>query len=93
MTSQPCWTCQKYYGGCSWTARDPATGQLQFKPVEGWEAVHRVYGEYQRYGIKAVESYEIISCPEYVSDGSDSRRSRFPRGWEKELDDLDERSI
>lgn len=62
-----------------------------YKPVEGWEAVHRVYGEYQRYGIKAVESYEIISCPEYVSDGSDSRRSRFHRGWEKELDD--ERSI
>lgn len=68
MTSQPCWTCQNYYGGCSWTARDPATGQLQFKPVEGWEAVHRVYGEYQRYGIKAVESYEIIKAKQAQRD-------------------------
>lgn len=27
---QPCWTCAKAYGGCSWSR--------SFVPVEGWEA-------------------------------------------------------
>ena len=63
MTSQPCWTCQKYYGGCSWTARDPATGQLQFKPVEGWEAVETVKSGSIPYG-----SYDVISCPMWEAD-------------------------
>lgn len=87
-TNQPCWTCQKCFGGCSWTDRDPETGQLKFKPVEGWDAIPRIYGERKAYNVKAIESYEIISCPEYVPDGSEHRKPvLLPPGWEDEIKD------
>ena len=66
---QPCWTCKKYAGGCNWSGRDPETGQLRFEPVEGWIAAHRIYGQ-TGYGVKPMESWEILYCPEYVSDGT-----------------------
>ena len=62
---QPCWTCQKCYGGCSWSER--------FEPVEGWIATHRIYGQ-TGWNIKRMESYEILYCPEYVNDGSEHRK-------------------
>lgn len=29
---QPCWTCRKCYGDCSWSRKDP-------EPVPGWDAI------------------------------------------------------
>ncbi len=37
---QPCWTCKKCYGGCSWSRKDP-------EPVPGWDATPTVKTEYE----------------------------------------------
>lgn len=53
---QPCWTCKKACGGCSWS-RD-------FEPIPGWIAEKNTIpynGEY-------ADTYKIISCPEYIQD-------------------------
>ena len=50
---QPCWTCEKCFGGCSWS-RD-------FIPVEGWTAEETYIPENGEHA----KSYKIISCPEY----------------------------
>lgn len=57
---QPCWTCRKYCGGCSWTKRDP-------KPVEGWEATPTT----KIYRGHVMHSYAIRGCPEYEWDGTE----------------------
>ncbi len=62
-TIQPCWTCEKYAGGCSWTRKNPA-------PIEGWDAVPTV--KYQGRGGE-MHSFAIRYCPEYVPDGTDGR--------------------
>ena len=53
-SEQPCWTCKKYCGGCSWSKN--------LTPVEGWAAnpttIHHEKG-------RIITSFEIISCPEY----------------------------
>lgn len=53
---QPCWTCRKACGGCSWSRN--------FTPIPGWEAQESFIpanGEYAK-------TYKIISCPQYVND-------------------------
>ena len=55
MAQQPCETCQKYAGGCSWS-RD-------FTPVPGWDAT-----PIEKHGSVVIYSYEIHHCPEYVQD-------------------------
>lgn len=86
--AQPCWHCRNYNGGCSWTARDPETGRLQFKPVDGWTAVFRVYGGRPDFGIKDLTSYDILACPEFVSDGTEHRRpALLPPDWEQDLEE------
>ena len=63
MNKQPCWSCQNYAGGCSWSRKNP-------KPVKGWKAVPTT--RYQ--GTNGImHSYEILYCPEYISDGTESR--------------------
>ena len=50
---QPCWTCKKCLGGCSWS-KDGT-------PVEGWKAIpHNISsnGDY-------AETYKIMYCPLY----------------------------
>lgn len=53
---QPCWTCQKACGGCSWS-RD-------FEPVKGWVADKN----YLRSNGEFADTYKIIKCPEYECD-------------------------
>lgn len=60
-TGTLCWDCANYCGGCSWSRN--------FTPVEGWSAnLHRSdrYNHGKLIGV--TESYEVISCPEFVSD-------------------------
>lgn len=67
MTMQPCWSCKKYAGGCSWTRK--------FEPIPGWDAVPTVKsGSCRGNGVKyaAIETYEIRHCPEYEDDGTDN---------------------
>ena len=53
----PCWTCQKACGGCSWSR--------SFSPVPGWRA--NKTKKRGQGGTKGgyIESYYIRSCPEY----------------------------
>lgn len=53
---QPCWTCTKACGGCSWSK--------DFKPVPGWIAEKR----YIPSNGELAETYKIISCPEYIKE-------------------------
>ena len=53
---QPCWTCAKAYGGCSWSRA--------FVPVEGWEAKPSKTHE-DGYRIKMCPEYEC-DLGEYV---------------------------
>ena len=53
---QPCWTCQKACGGCSWSR--------SFKPIPGWIAEKTFIPSNDRHA----ESYKIISCPEYIKE-------------------------
>lgn len=56
-SKQPCWTCKKACGGCSWSS--------EFKPVKGWKAKKtKIKCEEGRYS----DSYKIIYCPEYIPD-------------------------
>lgn len=64
MNNQPCWSCQNYAGGCSWSRKGQQT------PVKGWKAVPTI--KYQ--GTNGImHSYEILYCPEYISDGTEGR--------------------
>lgn len=53
---QPCWTCKKACGGCSWSQN--------FKPIAGWTAEKTFIESNGDFA----ESYKIISCPEYIND-------------------------
>lgn len=67
MTMQPCWSCTKYAGGCSWTRK--------FEPIPGWDAVPTVKsGSCRGNGVKyaPIETYDIRYCPEYEDDGTDN---------------------
>lgn len=48
-SNQPCWTCKKCYGDCSWSAC--------FKPIPGWTAKP----SYKDGDV----TYSIKYCPEY----------------------------
>ena len=59
---QPCWTCKKCYGGCSWSRKDP-------RPVFGWEATPTV--KKGSHTASIMHSYAIHKCPEYEWDGTE----------------------
>lgn len=75
MTMQPCWSCKKYAGGCSWT-EVLDDGTVRFEPIPGWDAVPTVKSGSCRgkSGAKyaVIESYDIRYCPEYEDDGTDN---------------------
>lgn len=60
---QPCWYCEKYLTGCSWSD--------ERKPVKGWDArrtfrVQQIWTDGGYKFLKVPYSYAIKSCPEYV---------------------------
>lgn len=47
---QPCWTCKKCAGQCSWSKK--------FKPIKGWTAEpHKIK--------RGPKTFRIYECPEY----------------------------
>ena len=63
-SKQPCWTCKKACGGCSWTEVGP-DGKVKFDPIPGWSAEKSVRS---RDGKTLMESYQINYCPEYEQE-------------------------
>lgn len=63
-SKQPCWTCKKACGGCSWTEVGP-DGRVKFEPIPGWDAEKSVRS---RDGKTVMESYQINYCPEYEQE-------------------------
>lgn len=63
QNTQPCWSCRKYAGECSWSRKYP-------EPVEGWEATPTT--KYQGTA-REITSFAIHYCPEYVSDGTEGQ--------------------
>lgn len=51
-----CWECANNCGKCSWSK--------DFTPVENWEAVPTKIKEYHNRS-SYIESYRVISCPEF----------------------------
>ena len=50
---QPCWTCKKCFGGCSWSK--------DFEPVPGWQAIPHNIKENGEHA----NGYRIMYCPLY----------------------------
>lgn len=67
-----CIDCKKACGGCSWSARDPATGKLLWQPVPGWTAEEVPYVLYRSGNgyCKEEMTYKITACPEFEEDKS-----------------------
>lgn len=63
QNTQPCWSCRKYAGECSWPRKYP-------EPVEGWEATPTT--KYQGTAGE-ITPFAIHYCPEYVSDGTEGQ--------------------
>lgn len=59
-----CIDCKKAAGRCSWSAVDPETNKLLFKPVPGWTAT-KVLRQKNNPGDKdkTFETYRITACP------------------------------
>lgn len=76
MKDTICWECANACGGCSWSRK-------KAKPVPGWDAIRRdLSGN--------IESYVVISCPEFVRDNKRKNEKKPPkiRNWTKEEVDL-----
>jgi hypothetical protein len=56
---QPCWSCTKACGGCSWSK--------SLKPIEGWKAEKRILQTARKYEPQ-IETYKILYCPEYEKE-------------------------
>ena len=56
-----CWSCQNYYGGCSWS-------DGTFTPVDGWIAVQSKHKWKQKDSNKKVNGWHIFECPLYEKD-------------------------
>lgn len=63
-SNQPCWTCKKACGGCSWS-KCGENGRPQFAPVDGWKAIKTIK---KHKGYEDMESYKILFCPEYEKE-------------------------
>ena len=63
------WSCKKALGDCSWSKCDKDTGEILFKPVDGWVAEKTSLLMYKRGGKpRHVTSYIVESCPQYEED-------------------------
>ena len=60
-----CSDCKKAVGRCSWSGVAPDGKTLLFQPVTGWKAVKTKISGTCR-GSNCMESYRVISCPEFV---------------------------
>lgn len=61
---QPCWSCRKCYGDCSWSKKHP-------EPVEGWVATP-TEKQHFTHGKRYIEhSFAIYYCPIYEWDGTE----------------------
>ena len=69
---QPCETCRRYAGGCSWTAVGE-DGRVKFEPVSGWVAEKVPYRDAAN---QLTWTYQISSCPRSMPDGSRDRGGR-----------------
>lgn len=63
-----CEICGNACGHCSWSQKNVQ------KPVEGWEAIRNDIMPHGK-GAEQVESYVVLSCPEYEPD---RYAERFP---------------
>lgn len=53
-----CWFCGKSTNrGCSWSK--------SFTPVEGWTAIRRDILNISKKNTSSMESYRVLTCPEY----------------------------
>lgn len=84
-----CWSCQRACGGCPWTARDPKTHAVLFRPVEGWKAkkttIRGASSRRQGRGVPGrtayyydMDSYHVKECPLYVPDERTKAKSALP---------------
>ena len=63
-----CFDCQRACGGCSWSACDPETGELLFRPVPGWTAEpSKLYSESKGHK-RETWTYRITACPLFLRD-------------------------
>ena len=61
---QPCWTCERSCGGCSWSK--------DLIPIKGWTAKPTVLKfRYKDNSISYVDTYMIYKCPLYIQDYND----------------------
>lgn len=51
---QPCCTCRKFCGGCSWSK--------DFTPVDGWKAIPTIIHHGDN---RDIPSFKIMFCPKY----------------------------
>ena len=62
-----CFDCKKACGQCSWSAADPLTGELLFKPVPGWTAEEVEQNRKYRNKYPST-TYHITACPLFEPD-------------------------
>lgn len=60
-SKQPCWTCNNYIDGCSWSRKE-------HQPVDGWIATPVTKYNGAR---SEMNTFAIHFCPEYVPDGTE----------------------
>lgn len=61
-----CWSCKKALGDCSWSKCDKDTGEIMFKPVDGWVAEKTsLLMRINRGTTRHATSYIVESCPQY----------------------------
>ena len=68
-TTNICIDCKNALGNCSWSAIDPKTDKVGFKPVPGWTA-EKIMLNLGTYGNshkrRMIDSYHITACPQFV---------------------------
>ena len=62
-----CFDCKNACGKCPWSAFDPKTGTVAFKPVPGWTAEEVEQIPNYRYKYSST-TYHITACPLFERD-------------------------
>lgn len=67
-----CWRCERACGKCPWSAVDPVTNEIQYKPVPGWKATkvsypfQKMINRVKVYDRSRDFTYHVISCPLFI---------------------------
>ncbi|WNX85229.1 hypothetical protein RWV98_02840 [Agathobaculum sp. NTUH-O15-33] len=84
MTDTLCWRCANACGQCPWSE------YKRQRPVLGWTAIRKdvdasMKNSQKQYERK-LESYFVLKCPLYVSDGREHKQYReiYRNGWKPE---------